>query len=587
MDPVSFDRVRIERGFWADRIHTIRERTAWACIDECERTHRVDNFRRAGGTQEGGFEGIYFNDSDVYKVLEGVAYVLMQGGAPELERKADEIIDAICSAQQPDGYLYTYFILNTPENRWTDMNLHEAYCLGHMLEGAIAYARATGKEKWLNAARRALDQMMEVNGPEGRHWVTGHEELELALVKLYRYTGEEKYIDYARWLVEERGHGHLRVPLSPEIDPRNTAYCQDDVPVRELSRVTGHAVRAMYYYSGVTDLAALLGEKGYEAAMLRVWNSVVPANLYITGGIGQSASNEGFTKDWSLPSLTAYCETCAAIGMALWNRRMELLHGDSRYADLVELEMYNGILAGISLEGDRFFYDNPLASAGTHHRRKWFGCSCCPTNLVRFIPSVGDYVCAIDGEMLVIDQFNDSDVCVDVGERQVHFRMSTDYPWDGRVRLTVDGFGGNLRIKLRKPGWCRAYSLARNGIAVETCDEGYCTLDVSAGDLLEYGMDMPVRREYADARVRENAGRVAVMRGPVVYCAEEIDNPGIPSEYFHAGFCLPKDAELCAEWMPSLLGGVVRLQGAGVTLVPYYAWDNRQGGGMAVWMKEV
>ena len=586
MIPVSFENVRIERGFWADRIRTIREVTAWVCIDECERTHRIDNFRRAGGTQPGGFEGIYFNDSDVYKVLEGVAYVLMKGEAPELERKADEIIDAICSAQQPDGYLYTYFILNTPEHRWTDMNLHEAYCLGHMLEGAIAYARATGKEKWLNAARRAVEQMMRVNGPEGQHWITGHEEMELALVKLYRYTGEKKYLDYARWLVEERGHGHLKVPLSPEIDPRTPSYCQDDVPVRELAQVTGHAVRAMYYYSGVTDLAALLDEKDYDAAMRRVWNSVVPANLYITGGIGQSASNEGFTKDWSLPSLTAYCETCAAIGMALWNRRMELVHGESKYADLVELEMYNGILAGISLGGDRFFYDNPLASAGNHHRQKWFGCSCCPTNLVRFIPSVGDYMCAVDGDTLVIDQFIDAEVRVDVNGRQVLLRMNTDYPWDGHVRLVLDGFEGSLNLRLRKPGWCRSCSLTRNGVAEDACADCYCTLEVSAGDTLEYDMAMPVRREYADPRVRENAGRVAVMRGPLVYCAEEADNPGLPSEYFHAELTLPRGAELRAERTPGLLGGIVRIQGGGVTLIPYYAWDNREGGAMAVWLKE-
>lgn len=586
MVPVSFEKVLIRRGFWEERISTVRGKTAWVCIEECERTHRIDNFRRAGKLQPGGFEGIFFNDSDVYKVLEGVAYVLMQQRSGALEEKADEIIDAICSAQQEDGYLYTYYTLNTPERRWTDMNHHEAYCLGHMIEAAIAYARATGKEKWLKAACRALEQMMRVNGPEGRHWVTGHEELELALVKLYRHTGEEKYVRYAQWLVEERGHGHLQVPYSPEIDPDNPAYCQDDVPVRALNRVTGHAVRAMYYYSGVTDLAAILDERDYAAAMDRVWGSVVPANLYVTGGIGQTASNEGFSRDWSLPNLTAYCETCAAVGMAFWNHRMNLLHGDSKYADLVELEMYNGILVGISLDGDRFFYDNPLASVGQHHRKPWFGCSCCPTNLVRFIPSVGGYLAATDGEALVINQFIDSASEIAVGDRRVRVDMRTDYPWDGRVRLAFDSFEGSLTVRLRKPGWCEAHSLRRNGRDAGACRNGYCVVEVAAGDVLEYGMDMPVRRVYADARVREDEGRVAIMRGPVVYCAEEADNPGIPCEYFHAEFALLRGAALSARWEPDLLHGVVAIGDGAVTLVPYYAWDNRQGGAMAVWMKE-
>jgi len=586
VEPVSFENVLIRRGFWEQRIRAVQQTTTWACIDECERTHRVDNFRRAGGMQPGGFEGIYFNDSDVYKVLEGVAYVLTQRRDPALEAKADEIIDAICSAQQKDGYLYTYFILNTPEHRWTDMNLHEAYCLGHMIEGAIAYARATGKRKWLDAATRALDQMMRVNGPEGQHWVTGHEELELALVKLYRYTGEEKYIDYARWLVEERGHGHLKVPLSPEIDPSNPAYCQDDLPVRELTRVTGHAVRAMYYYSGVTDLASILHEEGYAAAMDRVWGNVVPANLYLTGGIGQSASNEGFTRDWSLPNLTAYCETCAAIGMAFWNHRMNLLHGMRKYADLVELEMYNGILAGISLEGDRFFYVNPLASVGAHHRQKWFGCSCCPTNLIRFIPSIGGYMACTDGDALVINQFIDSEAEIAVGEKRVRLCTTTDYPWDGNVRFTFEGFEGDLPVRLRCPGWCTEHSLTLNGRAVVDYAEGYYAVTVRAGDALRFEMAMPIRRVKADPRVREDAGRVAVMRGPVVYCAEAVDDPGLPDEYFHAELALDRDAPLREEWEPGLLGGVVTISGGGVRLVPYYAWDNREAGAMCVWMKE-
>lgn len=586
LNPVGFQNVNIADGFWRKRIHAVSTETAWTCIDECEKTHRIDNFRRAGGLQEGGFEGIFFNDSDVYKVLEGVAYVLMTERDEKLEAKADEIIDAICAAQQPDGYLYTYFTLNTPENRWVDMDHHEAYCLGHMIEGAIAYAQATGKDKWLKVACRAVDQMMKVNGPEGQHWITGHQEIELALVRLYRHTGDEKYIRYAQWLVEERGHGHLRIPISAAKDFFIPEYCQDDKPVRELERVTGHAVRAMYYYSGVTDLAAILGEESYDAAMQRVWNNVVPANFYVTGGIGQSAHNEGFTRDWSLPNLTAYCETCAAIGMALWNQRMNFTHAESKYADIVEREMYNGILSGISLKGDKFFYDNPLSSAGNYHRRRWFGCSCCPTNLIRFVPSVGGYAYATGKNTVYVNQFIPSESVIDMPEGRVGLKVVTDYPWDGRVEITVTECAGSRVLKIRRPDWCENTALTVNGKAVDNCEDGYYSVTVTEGDVIDYEMKMEIRRVYADPRVAEDAGRVAVMRGPVVYCAEEADNPGIPSEYFHADKTLQKSLELTAKYEPDLLEGVVTIEGEGVKLVPYFAWDNRAPGAMAVWLRE-
>ena len=586
LTPVSFQKVGIRDGFWKKRIHAVCTETARLCIDQCEKTHRIDNFRRAAGWQAGGHEGIYFNDSDVYKVLEGVAYVLMTERDEKLEAKADEIIDAICAAQQPDGYLYTFYTLNTPERRWTDMSFHEAYCLGHMVEGAIAYAQATGKDKWLRAAIRAVEQMMRVNGPDGQHWVTGHQELELALVRLYRHTGEEKYLRYAQWLVEERGHGHLKLPFFPDRDFFVPEYCQDDLPVRELSRVTGHAVRAMYYYCAVTDLAAILGEEGYDAAMRRIWSNVVPANFYLTGGIGQSAQNEGFTRDWSLPNLTAYCETCAAIGMAMWNQRMNFTHAESRFADVVEREMYNGILSGISLKGDRFFYDNPLSSAGNTHRREWFGCSCCPTNLVRFVSSVGGYAYAVGENALYVNQFIASESVVDMPEGPVGLKVSTLYPWDGRVEIEITRCGGARTLKLRRPDWCGEASLSVNGRAVTDCADGYYTLEIAAGDRIVYEMRMEIRRVHADPRVAEDAGRVAIMRGPVVYCAEEADNPGIPSEYFHADKTLSRSAALTAKYEPELLDGVVTISGDGVKLVPYFAWDNREAGAMAVWMRE-
>lgn len=465
------------------------------------------------------------------------------------------------------------------------MNLHEAYCLGHMIEGALAYAQATGKDKWLRAACRAVDQMMRVNGPEGQHWVTGHQELELALVKLYRYTGEEKYLEYAQWLVEERGHGHLRAPSLPD-RLNDTSYCQDDKPVRELEKVTGHAVRAMYYYSGVTDIAALTGDTELEKTMRRLWDNVCPANLYITGGIGQSAHNEGFTRDWSLPNLTAYCETCAAIGMALWNQRMNFIRCERKFADLVEREMYNGILSGISLKGDEFFYDNPLATAGTYHRKKWFGCSCCPTNLIRFIPSVGGYMYATDGDAIVLNQFIQSEAEVPTASGNVQIEIKTNYPWEGRVEIRVKRCAGERGLKVRLPGWCEHASMRLNEREIAAAD-GYYEMTVREGDCAVYEMEMAIKRMYADERVKEDAGRVAIMRGPVVYCAEEVDNPGYVTEYFHAEKELKKGTKLSAEFEKELLGGVVTVKGDdGTMLVPYCTWDNRTPGAMTVWMKE-
>ncbi len=586
MKPVSFENVSIEDGFWSKRIKTVQEKTVWVCIEECEKTHRIDNFRRAAGLQEGKFTGIFFDDSDVYKVLEGVAYVLENSPSDALEKKADEIIDAICSAQQEDGYLYTYFILNSPENRWTDMNYHEAYCIGHMIEGAVAYARATGKEKWLNAAKMAVEQMMSVNGKNGAHWVTGHEEIELALVKLYRYTGDKKYIDYAQWLVEERGHGHLNTPLSNNKELLQPVYCQDDVPVREISRVTGHAVRAMYYYSGVTDLASLLDNDDYANAMKRVWENVVPANMYVTGGIGQSSRNEGFTADWSLPNLTAYCETCASIGMALWNHRMNLLTGESKYADIVELEMYNGILAGISLSGDKFFYENPLSSIGNHHRKNWYGCSCCPTNLVRFIPSVGGYAYCTDGDEITVNQFISSNAIIKTESGEVTLIVKTEYPFDGNIHILAKDFEGERILRLRQPGWCKHFKLTKNGTEIEISNNGYCEATIKADDKIDYVLDISPRRIYANIRVREDAGRVAVAAGPLIYCAEETDNIGIPTEYFHADMALDKSTVLQPQ-NEEMLKGVTTLVGENIKLIPYYAWDNREAGGMAIWLKEL
>lgn len=587
LTPVPFHQVHINSPFWSQKIQTIRQSTTRYCLKRCEETGRIANFRRAAGLEEGGFEGIYFNDSDVYKVLEGVAYALQGGRDPELEAAADEVISAVCAAQQADGYLFTYYTLTRQDKRWRDMGYHEDYCLGHMLEGAIAYYQATGKDQWLNAAIRALKQMMTVIGPGKKHWVTGHQELELALMRLYRLTGEAQYLAYAQWLVDERGRGHLD---SPDFARQNfhSDYCQDDRPARELQKVTGHAVRAMYYYTGIADIAAVTGDQDMADALVRLWHNVVPANLYITGGIGQDSANEGFTRDWHLPNLTAYCETCASIGMALWNQRMGLLFGDAKYADLVETEIYNGILSGISMDGLRFFYDNPLASVGKYQRSEWFGCSCCPTNLVRFIPSISGYAYATDGDQLYINQYIAGDTEMALGGRKVRLKVETQYPWDGSILIRPDVDGGAVPVKLRIPGWCEDYTLTLDGQTIHSAlDKGYLSVAVPSGAALALTLQMPVRRIHDDPRVKENAGRAAFARGPVIYCAEEQDQDAdIPTEFFHADFAVNVNEAFepctCPEWHADM----VALRAKGKLLIPYHAWANRGRGGMVVWIKE-
>lgn len=395
LQPVPFQHVRITGGLWWRTVDTVRSVTVMDCLKKSR--HSVDNFLRAAGSLPGKFGGAFFDDSDVYKILESMAYVLTGGADAELERTADELIDIVCQAQQPDGYLFNFFVLDNLSDRWTDMDHHEAFCVSQLVEAGVAYCQATGKDKLLGAAIRAVEQMMATLQSDPRGWINGHQGIEMALVRLYRFSGEEKYLRYAEWFVAQRGHVKLRLPISFAKTFFTDEYCQNDVPARQLQKVTGHAVRAMYYYSGLADIASIRGDEALEQALLRLWDNVNPANLYLTGGIGQSACNEGFTRDWSLPNLTAYCETCAAVGMAFWNRRMTLSLGQSRFADLVERELYNGILAGLSLSGDRYFYENPLASAGNHHRHEWFRVPCCPTNLVRFLPAVGGMMFATAG----------------------------------------------------------------------------------------------------------------------------------------------------------------------------------------------
>lgn len=584
IDAVDFSHVRIQDRFWSPRLEKHISATLPVCIDQIEnQTGRIRNFENAAHG-EGEHSGIFFDDSDVYKALEGMAYSLINHPDPALEQKADEWIGKFAAAQQPDGYLNTYYTLTGLEKRWTNMDKHEMYCAGHMIEAGVAYYQATGKRQLLDVCIRMADHLTSRFGPGKRHWVAGHEEIELALVKLYQVTRREKYLDFAYWLIEERGRGHGSKGGEGEWNP---LYYQDEKPVREMTDIAGHAVRCMYLYCGMADVAALKRDSGYIAALHRLWDDVVLRNMYITGGIGSSRHNEGFTEDYDLPNLDAYCETCASVGMVFWNQRMHRLTGDAKYVDVLERSMYNGALAGISLSGDRFFYVNPLESKGDHHRQAWYGCACCPSQISRFLPSLGSYIYGTSEEAVWVNLYIGNTAKIATGSSEITLKQETDYPWDGTVKLTLSAPAPlEKEIRLRIPGWCKQYALAVNGQPVEApVEKGYAVLKRTwkAGDELRLTMEMPVEIVAADPRVKQDVGKRAIQRGPLVYCLEGTDNP----KDFDR-LAIDSRTRFETRFDPALLQGVTVVRAVTeaqeIHLIPYYAWDNREAGPMKVWI---
>lgn len=614
--PVPFTSVTVDDMFWAPRLRTNRQVTIPYEYKQCKDTGRIDAFLPG----EGRPRHVFF-DSDVAKWIEAASYSLATHPDPKLEELLDEVIANIASCQQPDGYLNSYFVHVEPTKRWTNLrDLHELYCAGHLIEAAVAHYQATGKRSLLDVMCRYADCIDRTFGTEEgkKRGYPGHEELELALVKLYRATGLKRYLDLSGYFVDERGrqpYYYDTEAVARGEDPkqfhgRSYDYCQADKPLRDQREVTGHAVRAMYIYSGMTDIAAEHGDSTLMPALSSIWEDVTTRRMYVTGGLGPSASNEGFTTAFDLPNESAYAETCAAIGLIFWSHRMLQLDCDGKYADEMERALYNGALSGVSLSGTRFFYTNPLASSGQHERQDWFGCSCCPTNIVRLISSLGEYVYAQSEKDIAVHLYVQGSAKLKVGGQDVTLRQKTDYPWDGKVTLSFDiARPATFGLRLRIPGWCRSWKLKVNGRSVAAKpDLGYVRIERqwTGADTVELDLAMPVERVHANPKVQANVGRVALRRGPVVYCVEGIDNAGIPLD----GLVLPKDAEFKTAFRKDLLGGVTVVTGSAqvadasawdgtlygssapklkkckITAIPYYAWCNRGKGDMAVWIRE-
>jgi hypothetical protein len=606
---VPFTDVKIEDAFWAPRRETNRLASIPVNLDNLVKAGNIRNFEFAAAGKREGFSGPVFMDSDLYKGLEAAAYSLATHPDPDLERRLDDIISKIAAAQQSNGYLNTWFTVKEPGKRWTNLrDQHELYCAGHMFEAAVAYFQATGKRNFLNVAVKLADHIDSVFGPPPKRLgYPGHPEIELALIKLWRVTGEARYFNLARFFVENRGRHFFAEEHRTPLGEYDGAYWQDDVPIYEHKNIKGHAVRACYLLSGATDVAAETGDAALLKMIERVWRNTTERNMYVTGGIGPSSHNEGFTVDYDLPNGTAYQETCATIALAQWNHRLALLYGDAKYADIVERALYNGVLAGVSQDGTRFFYVNPLESQGNHHRSPWFGCACCPPNVARTLASLGGYAYATSDNALWVNLYIQGSVKVNVGGEAVTLKVTTDYPWDGKVTLKPTlAKPTKFTLRLRYPSWCQDSKVAINDAAVPDLKvgRGYLVLARTwqSGDTVELSLSMPVQRIAAHPNVKANQGQLALQRGPLVYCVEACDQPESLASLY-----LPAAAELKAVEEKNLLGSVMAIEGLAevtteldwtrrlyqasapsrrvpIAAIPYYAWDNRKAGAMRVWL---
>ena len=611
INEVSFTQVRLNDCFWTPRININRTVSIPSAFHECEVNGRFDNFALAAGLIEGEHRGDFsFDDTDPYKVIEGASYSLAVHYDAKLDHYLDSVINIIAKAQEPDGYLTTCVTNNCTRlsgwwgnHRWERINSHELYNSGHLIESAVAHYRATGKRTFLNVAIKNADLVCKTFGPnEGQiHRPGGHPIIEMALCKLYKVTGNRTYLEGAKYFVDETGRctdGH-----------HPSAYSQDHKPILKQTEIVGHAVRAGYLYSGVADVAALTGDKAYQDALERIWQNMSSKKLFITGGIGSRAQGEGFGPEYELNNHTAYCETCAAIANVYWNYRMFLATGESKYIDVCERALYNNVLSGVSLSGDKFFYDNPLESSGEHGRQRWFGCACCPGNITRFVASVPGYIYATQGKDIFVNLYAQGKA--KVGNTELE--QTTDYPWDGKVCIRINKGGGKFAIKLRIPSWLKGsptnnnlYRYADGNTPTPSCFVNGSDVSIDRladyivlvrnwkkGDVIELNLPMAVRRIIANDNAEDNRGKTALERGPIVYCLEGCDQ----TDHTVFNKYILNNAVITAHHDARLLGGVTILDGDAKALqqdgtvkdvrfraVPYATWNNRGSGQMAVWI---
>ena len=626
--------VRITGGFWKQWQDAIREGSIPSVLDFLKSTGRVDAIKlnwKPGDEPKPH----YFWDSDVAKWIEAAAYSLVHHPDDALMAEVDAIIDTYEAVQGEDGYINSYFAAVEPENRWANLrDWHELYCAGHMMEAAVAYAESTGKTKFLEIMCRFADYIDSVFGPEDgkRKGYPGHEEIELALIRLGNHTGEQRYLRLAQYFVNQRGqqpHYYTQESIARGVDPNDWhwvtvenevtkvdyGYVQAHCPVCEQDTAVGHSVRSMYLYSGVADVAAMFDDPALKATCERIFESISQRRMYVTGGLGSSAQNEGFTEDYDLPNATAYVETCAAIGFIFWLRRMTQFAGERKYMDLLERALYNAMLVGVSLDGKKFFYSSPLVvkrgKTGEYsnfhgHRSAWFSCSCCPPNVARLVASLGQYVYQYNQDEIVVHLFTDSEADFELSSGKVTLKQSTNYPWDGEVKLTVDvAAPQTFTLRLRVPEWCQEdYHLFINGSAHDVIStDGYVTLqrEWQPGDQLTYQIQMMPRRIYSHPQVTENLGRMALAYGPMLYCLESTDNEGDLDQRI-----IEREALIDPVYDSELMGGVITLQGPSLlteegdlyqaqpypvyqkhfAAVPFAYWDNREEGDMQLWLRD-
>lgn len=617
IDPVPFTSVKVTDSFWGQRLKASREVTIPLAFSKCEETGRYENFVKAAHpSDEYKVEGYSFDDTDVYKTIEGASYSLQTYPDKQLEKYIDSVLVIVAAAQEPDGYLYTARTMNPkhphdwagPE-RWSKVEelSHEFYNLGHMVEGAVAHYQATGKRSFLDIAIKYADCVCKAigNGPDQKKLVPGHQIAEMALVRLYLVTGDRKYLDQAKFFLDARGY-----------TSRKDAYSQAHKPVLEQDEAVGHAVRATYMYAGMADVAAITGDSSYIKAVDRIWENIVGKKIYITGGIGARHAGEAFGDNYELPNLSAYNETCAAIGNMYVNYRLFLLHGDAKYFDVLERTLYNGLISGVSLDGGLFFYPNPLASTGGYSRKPWFGCACCPSNICRFIPSLPGYVYAVKDDQVYVNLFLSNRAELKVNRKKLVLEQETGYPWNGDIRIRVAQGNLPFTMHLRIPGWVRGavvpsdlyryadgqelgYTVMVNGEPVAgELQKGYLLIDRKwkKGDVVEVHFDMKPRVVKANGKVEADRGRVAVERGPLVYCAEWPDNDFNVHNILlnqHPSFQVVERPDLLygiheittdAQALSYDAAGKLAVRDVKLTLIPYYAWAHRGEGDMEVWL---